>query len=258
MSTPATTEISIAYPESGDRQLRIGVGACRLKIVPGEGDGWVNGSYSDPSGAAPCKIVEEGGTVRISQVYSWPDMIGAWDQPPSFELALGKTRPFMLTLELGASESRLDLGGVPLSRLLVRQGAGKYTIDFSAPNPQPMSLLEVSAGAAGIELSRLANANCAEMRLEGGVGAFVFDFGGALQRDTHARITTGLSSVELRVPAATPVKVVSESMLGSLDVGAGFRQQGGAFWTEAGLAGATPLLTIRVDVALGALRLVAE
>jgi hypothetical protein len=253
---PTITEINIPYPEAGDRHLRISVGACRLDVVPGEGEAWVSGTYQDPSGALPCQIVTEGGTVRITQIYNWAEMIGLWDRSPHFELALGKTRPFALTLEVGASESRLDFGGVPISRLVVRQGAGKYAIDFSAPNPQAMSLLTLSAGAAGMEITNLANANCAELNLEGGAAAYIFDFGGMLQRDAHVRVATGLSSVEIRVPATTAAKIVSESLLGSLDAGAGFARQDGAFWTEAALAGATPLLTIQTNVALGSLRLV--
>jgi hypothetical protein len=53
------------------------------------------------------------------------------------------------------------LGGVPLRGLTVRQGADKFELGFSEPNPEPMKLLEVSSGA-GIELENLANANFSE------------------------------------------------------------------------------------------------
>jgi hypothetical protein len=35
-----TAEINVAYPEATDLHLRIRVGACRLKIVPGDGGAW--------------------------------------------------------------------------------------------------------------------------------------------------------------------------------------------------------------------------
>jgi hypothetical protein len=257
MEPPVTSEITVAYPDVADRHLRISVGACRLSVVPGEADAWVSGSYDDPSGVLPCEIVQQGGTVRIMQHHNWADFSGRWDQPPSFELALGKAQPFALTLEVGASEAMLDLGGVPITRLVARQGAGKYAIDFSSPNPEPMSLLSLSAGAAGMEVARLANANCTEISLEGGAAAYTFDFGGTLQRDTHVRITTGLSSVELRIPAATAAKIFCESLLGGLNASSGFKRQDGAFWTETALANGHPLLTIHTNIALGALRLVA-
>lgn len=250
-----TTAIDIAYPETGDLHLHIRVGACRLRVVPGEGDEWVKGSYTDPSGALPCTVAIDGGTVRINQAPEWPEVFGAWSGPPSFDLAIGRTRPFRLTLEIGASESWLDLGGVPITALDARQGAGKYTIDFSTPNPVAMMRLYLASGAAGMEVERLANANCAEMRLEGGAAGYVFDFGGALQRDTTVRISAGLASVELRVPPSTAARVTSESLLGGLEVGEGFTRQGDSYQTEAARVGGGPLLTIATSVSLGSLRL---
>ena len=61
---------------------------------------------------------------------------------PRYELELGRQRPFALTIETGASEFDLDLGGIPLSRLMVRQGAGKFELGFLAPNPEHMQLLD--------------------------------------------------------------------------------------------------------------------
>jgi hypothetical protein len=69
-------------------------------------------------------------------------------------------------------------------------------------------------------------------------------------------ITTGLSSVELRIPATTAAKIVAEALLGSLEANSDFKRQDRAFWADAALVGATPLLTINATVTLGALRLV--
>jgi hypothetical protein len=161
----------------------------------------------------------------------------------------------MLTIEAGASETDLDLGGLPISRLEVKQGAGKYRIDFSAPNPQVMSLFDLDAGAGDIELSHLVNANFAEMSIDGGAAAYRLDFSGTPQRDAYVKISTGVSSVEIRVPASTAAKISTESVLGSIEIGDGFMKKEGAFWTEAALAGKRPVLTIRTSVALGSLRL---
>lgn len=255
METQNVTQIDVAYPEASDLHLRISVGACRLKIIPGEGEAWIAGTYDDPTGKLPAKILQEGGTVSIAQERDWADIFGWFGGVPTFDLSLGKDRPYMLTLETGASESRFDLGGLPLSRLVVKHGAGKMEIDFSAPNPQEMSLLTLRGGASGMEIGNLANANFAEMSIEGGVASFKFDFGGTLHRNAHARISTGMSSVEIQVPASTAAKIISESLVGGLDLGDGFTKKEGAFWTEAALAGNTPLLTIRTSVALGSLHL---
>jgi hypothetical protein len=250
------TPIDIAYPASDELRLHLALGACRLKAEPGEGEAWISGTCDDPSGRRPPRIVEEEGTVRITEAEpSWERIPGVFSGVPRYELAIGKGCPFALTIETGASEFDVDLGGVPVTTLSVRQGAGKFELDFSSPNPEPMRLLEVSSGAAGIELENLANANFSEMSLSGGAAGYELDFGGTLSRDGEAKIEAGLSGVEIEIPTSTAAKVVAETTLGSVDVGDGFTKREGAFWTEAGLVGEGPLLTIRAGVRLGALQL---
>jgi len=48
---------------------------------------------------------------------------------------------------------------------------------------------------------------------------------------------------------------MAETTLGSVDVGDGFTKKEGTCWTEAGMAGNEPLLTIHTGVRLGALQL---
>ena len=250
------TPINVGYPAADDLHLRIALGACRFKAKPGDGEAWITGTCHDPTGNRPPRIVEEGGTVRITEVEpSWERIPAVFGGVPRYELELGQGRPFELTVETGASEFEMDLGGVPLEKLTVRQGAGSFELDFSAPNPEPMQLLEVSSGAAGIELENLANANFSKMRLSGGAAGYKLDFGGTLSRDAEATVETGLSGVEIKIPPSSAAMIVAETTLGSVDVGDGFAKREGAFWTEAGVAGDKPLLTIRAGVRLGSLQL---
>lgn len=255
MSETAITPINIPYTEMLDRHLRVSVGACRLTIVPGGADVWVAGTYRDPSGRMPLRITQEGSTVRIEHLRDVTGLIGLFTGVPELALSLGTRQPFRLTLEAGASQNSLDLGGIPLTRLVVKQGAGASTIDFSAPNPVVMNLLQVGVGAAGVDARRLANANANTMTLEAGATGYTFDFGGALQRDTYVKISTGVSSVEISVPATTAARIASESVLSHLGIGDGFTRKDGAFCTPAALEGKTPLLTIEAAVALGLLEL---
>jgi hypothetical protein len=191
------TPIRVAYPAADDPHLRIALGACRLEAKPGEGQDWIVGTYHDPTDGRPLRIIEEetGATITEEQP-SFGRVRAAFGGATRYELEFGKTRPFALTIETGASDFDLDLGGVPLSRLAVRQGAGKFELDFSQPNPARMGLLEVSTGAAAIELENLANANFSEMRLSGGAAGYELDFGGTLAHDAEASIETGVTAVE--------------------------------------------------------------
>lgn len=248
--------VDVAYPAAEDLSLRIALGACRFSARPGDGDAWIAGTCYDPTDRRSPRIIQEGGSVTITEEEpSFERIPAVFGGVPRYELEFGKQRPFALTIETGASEFDLDLGGVSIHGLTVRQGAGKFELGFSEPNPHTMELLEVSSGAAGIELDHLANANFSEMRLSGGAAGYELDFGGVLSRDARASIETGLSRVEISVPASMAARIVAETTLGSVEVGDGFTKQEGAFLTEGAVAGNTPVLEIRAGVRLGALQL---
>jgi hypothetical protein len=118
-----------------------------------------------------------------------------------------------------------------------------------------MELLDVSSGAAEIELENLANANFSEMRLSGGAAGYDLDFGGTLLHDAEVSIETGVSAVKVAVPVSTAARVATETTLGSVDVGDGFTTREGVFLTEPALSGGGPVLKIRAGVRLGSLQL---
>jgi hypothetical protein len=250
------TPIHVAYPSADAPHLRIALGACRFAARAGAGDEWVSGTYSDPTDRRPLRIVQEEAGVTITEAEpSFERIQAVFGGIPRYEVELGNKRPFALTIETGASDFDLDLGGVPLSRLTVRQGAGKFELDFPQANPEPMELLEISSGAAAIELENLANANFSELRLSGGAASYELDFGGSLARDAEVSIETGMSGVEVSVPTSTAARVTAETTLGSVDVGDGFTKSEGAFSTQAAMRGDGPLLRIRAGVRLGSLQL---
>src|SRR5215211_6131398 len=251
-----TTPIHVAYPEAQDLHLRIALGACRFTAKPGQGENWVAGTYHDPTDRRPFRILEEETGVTITEAEPSIERIPTpFGGVPRYELEFGKERSFALTIETGASEFELNLGGIPLSRLVVRQGAGKFEVGFLEPNPEPMELIDISTGAAGIDLKNLLNANFSEMRLSGGAAGYQLDFGGTLSRDARVNIETGLSGVNVTIPASTSARVIAETTLGSVDVGDGFTKREGAFVTEGALGGVAPTLAIRAGVRLGSLRL---
>lgn len=249
------TKINVDYPEGGSPYLRVSVGACRLRGTPGEGKPWVSGTYHDPTHGLPAEIVQEGDSLRIAQKQRWSEILGWLSGIPEFDLAFGTARPYRMLLESGASELDLDLGGVPLDGLEVKHGAGKIGINFSEPNPQEMSMLSLGTGAGSMVVNNIANANSAEMALEGGAASYVLDFGGKLQRSGHVRITTGVSSITVTIPATTAARLYSDSVLGSFNADEGFVKKDGGYSTAAALEGAQPMLTIHLSMALGSLTL---
>jgi hypothetical protein len=249
------TDIQIPYPEAVERQLVIRVGACRLRITRGGRDFWVNGTYDDPTGTMQCRTIVDGGLARITQEPRLPALKRLSRGVPTFDLALGTAQSCALTIETGASDTTFEVGGVPLTALAIKLGAGKAVIRFLEPNPEPMSKLEINAGAGSLEIRMLANANFADLTLAGGAASFICDFGGTLKRDAAAHLSTGMSTMDLLVPGATAARIITDSTLGHVDVADGFVTREGGYWTAAAAEGVTPVLSIRAAVALGMLNL---
>lgn len=247
------TEIAIPFPEADQLRLRILLGPCRVRIGPGAAGAWASGRYDDPTGLLPLHVTADGGQLTLSQSTSMgtPSRL---TRAPLLDLEIGSGRPYELSIEGGANETVADLGGLPLTRLTLRHGAGKSGIDFSTPNPQEMGSFDVAAGGVAMDLRNLANANFAQMVISGGAAQYRLDFGGQLRRDAEVRLNTGVAAIQLTVPAKTAARIRSESVLGGLDVGDGFMTREGAFWNEAAVAGREPSLLITVTSVFGSVK----
>src|SRR5262245_10587663 len=248
------TDISVPYPQTERPQLRVSIGPCRLRITAGAASAFVTGSYDDPTGLLPIQVTRGSEQVSLSQS-THLGSVGRLTQAPSLELRLGDSTPFDLTVEGGANDSVLELGGLPVVNLTIRQGAGRSSVDFATPNPTEMTALEVASGGVAMEMRNLANANFAQMTVSGGAASYRLQFGGTLRRDGEVRLNTGVSALEVVLPAATPARVSSSSVMGGLDVGDGFVTREGAFWNESAAAGGSPALRIAITSMFGAVRL---
>ena len=249
------TEINLPYPETSDRHLKISVGACHLIIRPGESAAWVSGSYIDPVGILPLKIENEGGETRLMQALNPIEISGGFEGLTTLELELGKARLYWLTIESGASEADIDLGGLPLSRLSIRHAAGRHTVNFSTPNQQALVLFSLTVGAGVAEVQNLANANLLEMVIEGGAATYRLAWGSELKRPANVRIATGISLVEISIPESVAAQLTTDSFLGNLELGEGVIQKEGTYWTQSALDGGEPRLSIRASQTVGTLRL---
>lgn len=248
------TPISVPFPELEQLQLRLSLGSCRLTVRPGEHDEWVSGSYHDPTGDLGVRVIDEGNTVRITQDRTLGGMLGLFKGRPHANLTLGAGRPFRLVLETGASENELELGGLPLTSLSVRAGAGKVDIEVSSPNPQDMGTVEFQVGAGGLEGENLGNLNARSLKAEGGAASIELDFSGSLRQPLDARISAGLSGLEITVPIDRPVRLATDATLGEVDVGDGFVTREGAVWSEGADPSQPVAINLYATVALGGMK----
>jgi len=146
-------------------------------------------------------------------------------------LALSNAVPLDLELELGATQSRIDAGGLMLNNLRVQTGASDATLDFSAPNRARMRRLDVQLGAAGFVIRNLGNANVANIHVEGGVGSIELDFGSSVRSDVDVEANVALGKLTLRMPRDVGVRVEVRKLLASFDH-PGLDKRGNAFYSD--------------------------
>jgi hypothetical protein len=154
-----------------------------------------------------------------------------------------------LTIEVGAAEARVRLGGIPLSGLIYRTGASESEISFDEPNPERMDEMELAAGAAEFRASGLGNARFGRLRFEGAVGDVTLDFRGSWSADAEAEVAMGLGAMKLILPSGIGVEIEKSGLLAGFDP-AGMVRTGDA-WRTANWEDARYRLRIRIRAAFG-------
>jgi hypothetical protein len=128
--------------------------------------------------------------------------------------------PLELDLELGGTQSVLELGGLSLHALRLECGATDATLLFSTPNRTRMRDLEIDVGAADFAAVNLGNANADQIRLRGGVGVVDLDFGGTWTQEMSVSTRLAVGKLMLRIPSDVGVRLEVQR------VAAGFEHEG--------------------------------
>jgi hypothetical protein len=253
-STSLMQRVEIPFPGAAVPELILRTGPCALRLSASDGDTWIDGTYLDPTNTLPLQV-SAGNPAVISQGFHPFDFGQA--ALPQLTLALSRRRPFALELQSGASDMSVDLGGLPLTRLVVKSGAGRLVIDFSTANPTAMTLMDLSAGAGAFSATHLANAGFAALHVGTGVSACALTFDGELVRDASVRIDAGLGSVDLFIPTKLAAVVRAKAVAAARHVSDAFVRDGDTYSTSAAVKGTRPLLDIDVSIAFGALAITA-
>lgn len=171
----------------------------------------------------------------------------------ALELRLSRSVPTELAMSVGAAESTLRLGGMPITSLSLETGASETVLSFERPNPRRMERLSIEAGAASLRARGLGNARFRRLTLEGGVGDLRLDFTGEWVRDARATVDVGLGSLRIVVPEELGVRIRRESFLASFDVPSGFRTTDSGFRSE-NWSSAEHRLTLDLSATFGSVR----
>ncbi|MCP4685710.1 MAG: hypothetical protein GY867_09725 [bacterium] len=170
-----------------------------------------------------------------------------------WELTLSRRYPVSLEMDIGASESIIDLGGIPLTRLVMDVGATSGVIDFSEPNPERLRDFDLDIGASSVEITGLANANFERMDISSGAASCELDFRGDFKGESEVDLEVGVGSVDIIIPRGLAVRIEGdENWFSSFDFhGLDIDQIDDDLWESPGFDRAEDRLTIMIDVSMG-------
>ena len=245
-----TEEINVPYPDSNEINLKLSFGAGELTLNPGA-DVLVDGTATYNYAELKPEVITDGGDVEVrvgnedfNILPNLNDLKNEWD------LKLGD-QPMNLSIDSGAYDGTLELGGLSLTRLEIKDGAANVEVSFSEPNPVEMSTFTYNTGASDVKITGLANANFSLLDFSAGAGDYTLDFSGELQRDASIKIESGLSNLIIIVPEGVSAVVTVESGLSNVNAGSGWERSGNDYVQE----GEGPTLTFVIEMGAGNLTL---
>lgn len=137
-----------------------------------------------------------------------------------WDMNLSNKYPISIKLDMGACETKMDLGGLPLTEFNLCFGAASGYIEFSKPNPERLRNISIDAGACDLEINKIGNANFDLFEFDGGVGSFDLDFRGAYKEEAEINIEIGMGSLDLILPNNIPLRIknVDDNWLSSVNI----------------------------------------
>ena len=177
------------------------------------------------------------------------------DLENEWTVVLSERYPTDLRIEMGACDSRIDFGSLPLTNLDIEVGASSSVIDFSEPNSATLEEFNLEAGASSIEVTNLGNANCKRLDFEIGAASCELDFRGDFKGEAEAILEVGVGSVDIIVPRGLDVRLEGDDgWFSSIDFhGIRLREVDDGVWETDGFDDADDRLIIQADVAMGSI-----
>jgi N-terminal domain of toast_rack, DUF2154 len=249
---PRTDTIAIPCPDSAPIKLRLDIGVGKLNVTPGrellvEGTATYNVEEWAP------QTTVEGGNVALKQGQAWA-ISPVWGHVQNdWELKLGTTQPFELSIGKGVTTGTLALGGIPLTGLSVDVGAAESRITFDKPNPERADRMEFKSGAGEAHITGLLNANAALAYVRGGAGKTYLGFtGDTLKADMKADVNLSVGEAIVEIKAGIPARVTISQGLGGIKVLGPFCMAGDRVYETPDFATTSgPKLVMKVSTGVG-------
>jgi len=184
----------------------------------------------------------------------WDDSENEWT------LQLSRKYPTSLEMEIAACEGHMELGGIPLTELMLDIGATDLEIEFSEPNPARLEELSVDCGASSLEIFGLANANASAMEFDVGAGSCEIDLRGDIRGEIQIQLNVGVGSMDVILSPDVALMVEGDdNWLSSIDFDDfDLRRTRRGTWVSDNFEEAENRVIITADVAMGSVTILGK
>lgn len=218
---------------SGEKQLQVDVqyGAGKLNVEPARDNALYRATIEyDADLFKPVTRFQDGhltvGVEGTGRHLRLKDRQGG-----EMRLELSRDVPLDLTLEFGAVEADLELGGLHIENAQIHTGASETEVRFSHPNAGECRHAEFAVGAAAFRAYGLGNLNCRDLKVDAGVGDVTLDFTGQWSGNLTAELNVALGSANLVLPRDVGVRVSKDTFLASFDSNR-FTKRGDEYYSD--------------------------
>ena len=251
-----TVDISRQLRDSLPQRIRVQYGAGRVE-VRGSSDPLLYAMHLryDERRASPLHRYDAPARSAVLglETRDGAQRVGRRDDSGELRLVLPTSTPLDLDLQLGGTESRLDLGGLALRSLRLECGATDANVVFSQPNRVRMSDLTIDVGAADLLALHLANANADRIRVNGGAGVIDLEFGGTWTRDLTVDARLAIGNLILRVPSDIGIRLDVDRLIAGFEHDGMVKRDGA--WYSTNYDDAARKLTVHAKTFFGRIEL---
>ena len=177
----------------------------------------------------------------------------------SWKVRLTDAVPISFDISLGLGKGMFDLTGLRVKDLKISAGASSVWLAFGSPNKTVIEDLTLESGLCKFSAEGLCNANFNHMKFEGGVGSYLLDFGGKLNKEVDVDIEVGLGSLTVRIPESVGARIIYEkSWIAHIDLDPDFSELQQNNYFSSNYRSAAGKMNIKIEAGLGRVKIQRE
>jgi|GEM_PF-2826087 len=134
-----------------------------------------------------------------------------------------------------AGEVKMDLGGIPIKELSLKNWAGESTVTFYDPNPVVMDFLGINVKVGEAYIEKLGNARALEMDINSGIGSLSVDLNGDVVDGSKVKIDLDIGEASVTMPENAGVKFKVAGLfkfMSAKDIDPEFYRRGSYYYSE--------------------------